>query len=114
METKTFNLLPLSMLARQCCRWLCLFAFVLVGAGLSPASAQSKDVITFTGGAQDPKDPNIYVIDAGNVAVDEDAWVRHFSITLRRPQGTLATEAATIQLREVTCYNGFKRREASR
>ena len=104
METKTFNLLPLSMLARQCCRWLCLFALMLMGGVILPASAQSKDVITFTGGAQDPKDPNIYVIDAGNVAVDEDAWVRHFSITLRRPQGTLATEAATIQLREVTCY----------
>ena len=82
--------------------WLALL--VLLGGLLSPAFAQTRDVITFTGGAPDPNDPNIYVIDVGNVAVDEETWTRHFSITLQRPQGATATEAATIYLREVTCY----------
>jgi len=89
METKTFYLLSQSMLARQCCRWLCLFAFVLVGAGLSPASAQSKDVITFTGGAQDPKDPNIYVIDAGTQTNDNEN-IPEVTLTLSRPLSAIS------------------------
>ena len=37
--------------------------------------AQTRDVITFTGGAPDPDNPDIYVIDAGDVPVDEGTWL---------------------------------------
>ena len=60
---------------RQCSRWLCFFALMLinvVGWGISPVSAQSKDIITFTGGQADPRDPNIYVIDAGTQTCDDE------------------------------------------
>ena len=69
--------------------------------------AQTRDVITFSGGHADAKDPNIYVIDVGDVPVNSNTWMRYFPITISRPQGATATQAATIRLREVTgpdCY----------
>ena len=65
-------------------------------------SNAQRDVITFTGGAPDPNDPNIYVIDAGDVSADAETWERNFTLTLRRPKGATATQAATIEMRDVT------------
>ena len=88
------------MLGRQCSRWLCLFALMLMGGVFLPASAQSKDVITFTGGHADPDNPGIYVIDAGpdDVIVDPDGGNDKIRIKLSRPQGATATQEANIIL----------------
>ena len=86
-------------------RWL--WAVALLLGAFTSLQAQTKDVITFTGGHVDAKDPNIYVIDVGDVPVNSNTWMRYFPITIRRPQGATATQAATIRLREVIgpdCY----------
>ncbi len=80
--------------------WLTLLTVLLLCGVISPADAQMRDVITFTGGQADPNDANIYVIDAGDVPVSGIPRMRSFPITLSRPQGTSATQAATIRLRE--------------
>ena len=83
-------------------RWLCLL-LVLLGGVISTASAQTRDVITFTGGHEDPNNPSIYVIDAGNVPAtiynpESYEWSNveeYFTVTLRR---TNTAHAATITL----------------
>ncbi len=88
---------------RQCSRWLCFFALMLinvVGWGISPVSAQSKDIITFTGGQADPRDPNIYVIDAGTQTCDDENYPE-VTFTLSRPLGASATHKASITLNNI-------------
>ena len=80
--------------------WLTLLIVLLLCGVISPADAQTRDVITFTGGQADPNDANIYVVDVGDVPVNGVPRMRSFSITLSRPQGTSATQRATIHLRE--------------
>ena len=97
---------------RQVSRWLCLFAFVLVGAGLSPASAQSKDVITFTGGQADPNQPDVYVINVGDfpaTTLDPETYEWSnvddaFTVTLRR---TNAAHKASITLKDPIMQGEF-------
>ena len=67
--------------------------------------AQTRDVITFTGGAPDPSNPDIYVIDAGEVPatiLDPESYEwsnveEYFTVTLRR---TNTAHAATITLKD--------------
>ena len=75
---------------RQTSRWLMLLALVLLGGVTFSASAQSKDVITFTGGQADPNYPDVYVIDVGpdDVIVDPDGGNDKIRIRLSRSQGT--------------------------
>ncbi|MCR4915469.1 MAG: hypothetical protein K6A96_06915 [Prevotella sp.] len=85
-------------------RWLCLL-LVLLGGVISTAHAQTRDVITFTGGHEDPNNPSIYVIDAGNVPAtiynpESYEWSNveeYFTVTLRR---TNTAHAATITLKD--------------
>lgn len=87
---------------RQGSRWLMLLVLVLtnVMGVISPASAQTKDVITFTGGQPDPNQPDVYVINAGpdDVVVDPDGGNDKIRIRLSRPQGATATHEASITL----------------
>ena len=100
MNTKTLHL-PFESKSRdrQCSRWLCVLAAMLLGI-TSPALAQTKDVITFTGGHADPNNPDIYVIDAepDDVVTDPDGGPDKVRIQLSRPQGATATYEASITL----------------
>ena len=79
--------------------WL---ALLLLSGGLScPAFAQTRDVITFSGGHADANDPNIYVIDAGTASSSQTA----FNVTLVRPQGTTATHEARITLKNLISFD---------
>ena len=62
--------------------------------------AQTRDVITFTGGAPDPNNPGVYVIDAGpdDVIIDPDGGNDKIRIQLSRPLGATATHEASITL----------------
>ena len=90
---------------RQYSRWLCLLALVLLGGVISPASAQSKDVITFTGGQADPNHPDVYVINVGDVpapTLDPETYEwsnfrEYFTVTLRRSN---AVHKASITLKD--------------
>ena len=79
---------------------LCLMAMLLVllGGAFSPANAQTKDVITFTGGQEDPNNPDIYVVNAGpdDVIINPEGGNPKVRIRLSRPLGATATQAATI------------------
>ena len=79
---------------------LCLTAMLLVllGGTFSPANAQTKDVITFTGGQEDPNNPDIYVVNAGpdDVIINPEGGNPKVRIRLSRPLGATATQAATI------------------
>ena len=79
---------------------LCLTAMLLVllGGAFSPANAQTKDVITFTGGQEDPNNPDIYVVNAGpdDVITNPEGGNPKVRIRLSRPLGATATQAATI------------------
>ncbi|MBR4187493.1 MAG: hypothetical protein IKQ85_03370, partial [Bacteroidaceae bacterium] len=100
METKTLHLpFEPKALGRQCSRWLCVLAAVLLGIA-SPALAQTRDVITFTGGHADPDNPDIYVIEAGqdDIVADPDGGPDKIRIQLSRPQGATATYEASITL----------------
>ena len=85
---------------RQVSRWLMLLALVLLGGLILPASAQTKDIITFTGGQPDPNQPDVYVINAGpdDVVVDPNGGNDKIRIHLSRPQGATATHEASITL----------------
>ena len=100
MNTKTLHL-PFESKSRdrQCSRWLCVLAAMLLGI-TSPALAQTKDVITFTGGHADPNNPDIYVIDAGpdDVVTAPDGGPDKVKIQLSRPQGATTTYEASITL----------------
>ena len=84
-------------------RWLCLL-LVLLGGVISTASAQTRDVITFTGGQEDPNNPGVYVIDVGDMPAkpqyddDGNALPQTITVTLSRPQGRNAQRAATVKL----------------
>ena len=84
--------------SRPLSRWLSLMLSLVVSATVL---AQTGDVITFTGGQADPKDPNIYVIDAGSAGADETS----FSVTLSRPQGTTAQRTASITLKNLISFD---------
>lgn len=85
---------------RQGSRWLMLLVLVLLGGLILPVSAQTKDIITFTGGQPDPNQPDVYVINAGpdDVVVDPDGGNDKIRIRLCRPQGATATHEASITL----------------
>ena len=59
--------------------------------------AQTRDVITFTGGHADPNNPSVYIIDGGDFDMDsgEPPIV---TVTLSRPLGATATRPASITL----------------
>ena len=84
-------------------RWLCLL-LVLLGGVISTAHAQTRDVITFTGGHEDPNNPGVYVIDVGDMPAkpqygdDGYALPQTITVTLSRPQGRNAQRAATVKL----------------
>ena len=84
--------------SRPLSRWLSLMLSLVVSATVL---AQTGDVITFTGGQADPKDPNIYVIDAGSAGADETS----FSVTLSRPQGATAQRTASITLKNLISFD---------
>ena len=81
---------------------LCLTAMLLVllGGTFAPANAQTKDVITFTGGQEDPNNPDIYVVNAGpdDVIINPEGGNPKVRIRLSRPQGATATYEASITL----------------
>ena len=85
---------------RQGNRWLCLLAAVLLGGLISSASAQTKDIITFTGGQPDPNHPDVYVINAApnDVIADPNGGNDKIRIRLSRPQGATAAHEASITL----------------
>ena len=69
---------------------------MLMLGSLFSAQAQTRDVITFTGGSEDPNYPGVYVIDVGDYVESEDGCTA--TITLSRPQGATATREASITL----------------
>ena len=71
---------------------------VLLGGTFAPANAQTKDVITFTGGQEDSNNPDIYVVNAGpdDVIINPEGGNPKVRIRLSRPLGATATQAATI------------------
>ena len=92
-------------------RWLWAL-LVLLGGVFSPADAQTADVITFTGGHADANNPDIYIIDVGDVPAttcktilneyNEETYEwsnveEYFTVTLRRSN---AAHAATITLKD--------------
>ena len=81
-------------------RWLCLLLLFMASV---PMLAQ-RDVITFTGGAEDPERPGVYVIDAGpdDIIVDPDGVDPKVRIKLSRPLGATATREASITLNGLT------------
>jgi len=103
MKTQEGSVLSSPALAGRecswCSRWLCAL-LVLLGGFLSPALAQTRDVITFTGGQADPRDPNIYIIDAGT-QTNDDENIPEVTLTLSRPQGASATHKASITLNNI-------------
>ena len=98
MGTKTFY--HYLTLGRRCCQWLCLLAAVLLGGAPSPATAQTRDVITFTGGHADPQNPGAYIIDAGTQTNDNEN-IPEVTLTLSRPLGASATHKASITLNNI-------------
>ena len=85
---------------------LCLMAVLLLfGASLNVSADNDRDILTFTGGQQDPNNPDIYVIDVGNVPatiLDPESYEwsnveEYFTVTLRR---TNTAHAATITLKD--------------
>ena len=79
-------------------RWL--WAVALLLGAFTSLQAQTKDVITFTGGHADANNPDIYVIDAGpdDLIADPEGGDDKIRIKLSRPQGATATHEASITL----------------
>ena len=81
---------------------LCLTAVLLLfGASLNVSADNDRDIITFTGGQEDPNNSDIYVIDAGpdDVIPDPDGGMDfNLRIRLSRPLGASATHEASITL----------------
>ena len=112
MNTKTLHL-PFESKSRdrQCSRWLCVLAAMLLGI-TSPALAQTKDVITFTGGHADPNNPDIYVINVGDfpaTTLDPETYEWSnvddaFTVTLRRSN---AAHKASITLKDPIMQGEF-------
>ena len=98
MKRKTFYPHE-SKLDKPCSRWLCAL-LVLLGGFLTPALAQTRDVITFTGGHADPNNPGAYIIDAGTQTCDDENYPE-VTITLSRPLGASATHEASITLNSI-------------
>ena len=85
-------------------RWLWTL-LVLLGGLLTPANAQTKDVITFSGGYVDEKDPTIYVIDVkpeNLIGPNEEEYDYNHKarVTFQRPLGATATREASITVME--------------
>ena len=112
MNTKTLHL-PFESKSRdrQCSRWLCVLAAMLLGI-TSPALAQTKDVITFTGGHADPNQPGVYVINVGDfpaTTLDPETYEWSnvddaFTVTLRRSN---AAHKASITLKDPIMQGEF-------
>ena len=92
---------------------LCLTAVLLLfGASLNVSADNDRDIITFTGGHADPNNPDIYVIDVGDVPAttynpETYEWSNvygYFTVTLQR---TNAAHAATITLKDPVMGIGF-------
>ena len=79
---------------------LCALCLLCVLCVFTPLQAQTKDVITFTGGHADANNPDIYVIDAepDDVIADPEGGDDKIRIKLSRPQGATATHEASITL----------------
>ena len=85
---------------------------LLFGASLNVSADNDRDIITFTGGQQDPNNPDIYVIDVGDVPAttynpETYEWSNvygYFTVTLQR---TNAAHAATITLKDPVMGIGF-------
>ncbi|MBQ7494534.1 MAG: hypothetical protein IJT75_02015, partial [Bacteroidaceae bacterium] len=98
-------------------RWLWVL-LVLLGGLLTPADAQTHDIITITSarvgaadaggtfktGAPSTEHPGVFVIDVGDMPAkpEKDADGNYLglpvTITLSRPMGATAQRAATIKL----------------
>ena len=99
---------------RQGSRWLMLLVLVLINVTgiISPASAQTKDVITFTGGQPDPNHPGVYVINMGDfpaTTLDPETYEWSnvddaFTVTLRRSN---AAHKASITLKDPIMQGEF-------
>ena len=97
---------------RQGSRWLMLLVLVLLGGVILPASAQTKDIITFTGGQPDPNHPGVYVINVGDfpaTTLDPETYEWSnvddaFTVTLRRSN---AAHKASITLKDPIMQGEF-------
>ena len=92
-------------------RWLWTL-LVLLGGLFTPAHAQTKDVITFTGGKADPNHPDVYVINVGDfpattLDLETYEWSNvddAFTVTLRRSN---AAHKASITLKDPIMQGEF-------
>ena len=85
MKTNNMNPMP-------CSRWL--WAVVLMLGSIFSVQAQTRDVITFTGGHTDPNYPGVYFVDTDEV-------------TISRPLGATATREASITLAVLGRYDQY-------
>ncbi len=83
-------------------RWL--WAVALLLGAFTSLQAQTKDVITFTGGHADANNPDIYVIDAGpdDLIADPEGGDDKIRIKLSRPYATEDSHEASITLNSLT------------
>ena len=105
MESKrrTFLSLGSSELHGRWLRSRWLWAVVMLLGVFTSAQAQTKDIITFSGGYTDPNYPGVYFIDPDSVITpdeEEGRWP-YIILTLNRPQGATATREASITLNNI-------------
>ncbi|NDW12501.1 hypothetical protein D0T50_06305 [Bacteroides sp. 214] len=82
-------------------KYFLLFLILFMG-GFLPIVAQdnpvpqSGDVITFSGGAVDPGNPDIYTINMGVPELGANAPNKYYPITISRPKGTEANYPVSV------------------